>query len=238
MINSSLFKLIMERSIPAHIAIILDGNGRWAKRIGQSRSYGHKVGFDNIKTIAIHANSLGVKVLSLYCFSTENWKRDKDEVSFLMSLPITFKKDIDLYIRNNIKVVVSGRKDRIPKNTLSALDELVTRTSSSTGLVLNICFDYGALSDIKYAINSIIKEGLEEVDENTIYNYLSTKGMPLVDMVIRTGGEKRLSNFLLLESSYAELFFIDKYWPEFSNNDLDNLIIEYMNRDRRYGGIK
>ncbi len=230
--------LLMEKERINHIALILDGNGRWAKEKGKSRTYGHKVGFDNIKKIALHASTLNLKALSLYCFSTENWLRPKEEVDFLMNIPISFEKDIEYYKSNNIKVIVSGRKDRIPINTLNALNHLINETKDSTGLILNICFDYGALDDIKNAINEIIKAGIKEVDENTIYSYLSSKDLPKVDILIRTGKEKRLSNYLLLESSYAELFFIDTYWPDFTEKDLDNIIEEYYTRERRYGGIK
>ena len=228
----------MDNLTPKHIAIILDGNGRWAKEKGKPRTYGHKVGFDNIKKIALHASSLNIKALSLYCFSTENWSRPHDEVEFLMNIPLSFEKEIEFYKTNNIKVIVSGRKDRVPNATLKALNHLVEDTKDNTGLILNICFDYGALNDIKTAITEIINSGVKDIDEDTIYHYLSTKDLPKVDILIRTGKEKRLSNYLLLESSYAELFFIDTYWPDFKEEDLDNIINDYYKRERRYGGLK
>ena len=227
-----------EIKIPSHIAIILDGNGRWAKERGKTRSYGHEVGFNNVKSIAFYASDLGVKALSLYCFSTENWNRPNDEVDFLMSIPSKFYNDGKKYKEKNIKVIVSGRKDRIPKNTLKSLNDLMDETKESTGMVLNICFDYGALNDIYNAVNTLVLNNNQLKDEKDIYNYLSTKKLPLIDLLIRTGGEKRLSNFLLLEASYAELYFTDMYWPDFKEKDLMDAIIDYSSRNRRFGGIK
>ena len=227
----------MERSIPAHIAIILDGNGRWAKRQGKIRIEGHRVGYKRIEPIALYAQEKGVKVLSLYCFSTENWNRPETEVKFLMNIPVELKKNIDRYIKNNIKINISGRKDRIPDSTLDAFNTLIEKTKDCTGMILNVCFDYGALNDIKEAIIKIKNENIE-IDEKTIYKYLSTKDLPPVDLLIRPGGEKRLSNFLLLECAYAELVFLDTYWPDFSESDLDYAIDEFNKRNRRYGGIK
>ena len=223
---------------PDHIAIILDGNGRWAKERGKTRSYGHEVGFNNVKSIAFYASDLGVKALSLYCFSTENWNRPSDEVRFLMSIPSKFYNDGKAYKDKNIKVIVSGRKDRIPDSTYKALSDLMNDTKDSTGMILNICFDYGALNDIYSAVNTLVSKGESLKDEKDIYNHLSTKGLPLIDLLIRTGGEKRLSNFLLLEASYAELYFTDIYWPDFKEEDLMNAIKDYSNRNRRFGGIK
>ena len=227
----------MERVIPKHIALILDGNGRWAKERGKIRIEGHTVGYKNIEPVALYAQELGVKYLSIYCFSTENWNRPKAEVDFLMRVPIELAKNVERYIKNNIKIHVSGRKDRMPKNTLKAFDTIVNRTKECTGMILNVCFDYGALNDIASAINKIKEENVL-VDDKTIFNYLSTKDFPPVDLLIRPGGEKRLSNFLLLECAYAELYFVDTYWPDFNKSDLDKAIDDFNKRNRRYGGIK
>lgn len=224
--------------VPAHIAIILDGNGRWAKERGKVRSYGHEVGFNNVRSIAFYASELGVKALSLYCFSTENWNRPKDEVDFLMNIPSKFYNDGKKYRDKDIKVIVSGRKDRVPSKTLEALNNLMDETKDSKGMVLNICFDYGALNDIYNAVNTLVLKGESLKNEKDIYNYLSTKDLPLIDLLIRTGGEKRLSNFLLLEASYAELYFTDMYWPQFKEKDLMDAIKDYSSRNRRFGGIK
>ena len=224
--------------IPSHIAIILDGNGRWAKLQGKPRSYGHKVGFDRVKSLSIYASKIGVKALSLYCFSTENWARPEAEVKFLMSIPSKFQKDIKDYIDNNIRVIVSGRKDRIPKATLGSLNDLVNKTKECTGMIVNICFDYGELNDVYNAVNYLVENNIKLKDEKDIYNYLSTKELPLIDLLIRTGGELRLSNFLLLEASYAELYFTKVYWPDFNEDELNKAIEEYNNRNRRFGGIK
>ncbi|MCR5741444.1 MAG: di-trans,poly-cis-decaprenylcistransferase [Gammaproteobacteria bacterium] len=224
--------------IPSHIAIILDGNGRWAKAQNKIRTYGHKVGFDKVKSISIYANKIGVKALSLYCFSTENWSRPLKEVEFLMKIPIDFEKDIDMYLNENIKVIVSGRKDRIPKPTLASVNKLIEKTKNCTGMVLNLCFDYGALYDLYGAINYLVENNIKLKDEKDIYNYLWTKDLPMIDLMIRPGKEKRLSNFLLLENAYSELYFTDKYWPEFENEDLDEAILDFNKRNRRFGGIK
>ncbi len=227
----------MEKNIPNHIAIILDGNGRWAKERGRARIEGHTVGYKKIEPISLYAQKLGVKVLSLYCFSTENWNRPELEVKFLMSVPVEMSKNIQRYIKNNIIVKVSGRSDRLPKRTKEAFQKIVDATKDNTGMILNICFDYGSLYDISQAIKRIKEEDIE-INENTIYEYLYTKDFPKVDLLIRPGGEKRLSNYLLLESAYAELYFMDKYWPDFNEDDLDKAIEDYNHRNRRYGGIK
>ncbi|MCB9498607.1 MAG: di-trans,poly-cis-decaprenylcistransferase [Bacillales bacterium] len=224
--------------IPAHLAIILDGNGRWAKKRNRERSYGHKVGFENIYKIALLSRDAGVKVLSVYCFSTENWSRPKGEVDYLMSLPLVFKKDINSYVKEDIKVIHSGRLDRIPKTTKDIFEESEEKTKDCKGLILNICFDYGSLDELKRGIEKIIENKVEDIKDDTIFSYLDTKNLPPVDLLIRCGGERRLSNFLLLQSAYAELYFIDVLWPDFSKEDLHEAFIEYNKRDRRYGGIK
>lgn len=227
----------MKKDIPNHVAIILDGNGRWAKARNRSRSYGHKIGFNHIKSICLYAKKVGIKHLSLYCFSTENWNRPKEEVDFLMNIPKLFEKDIELYLKEDISVSIIGRKDRIPSSTSDSLDIIEEKTKDCSSLNVNICFDYGSLWDLNQAIK-YIRENNVILDEKDIFKYLSTNKSGMVDLLIRTGGEKRLSNFLLLESCYAELYFIDKYWPDFTKNDLDNAIEYYLSRDRRYGGIK
>ena len=224
--------------IPSHIAIILDGNGRWAKLQGKPRSYGHKVGFDRVKSLSIYASKIGVKALSLYCFSTENWARPEVEVKFLMSIPSKFQKDIKDYIDNNIRVIVSGRKDRIPKATSDSLNDLIDKTKECTGMIVNIYSYDGELNDVYNAVNYLVENNIKLKDEKDIYNYLSTKELPLIDLLIRTGGELRLSNFLLLEASYAELYFTKVYWPDFNEDELNKAIEKYNNRNRRFGGIK
>jgi len=223
-------------NIPKHIALILDGNGRWAQERGLSRTEGHKAGFKLVEPIAKYCNSIGVEALSLYCFSTENWNRPDSEVDYLMNVPVEFSKDTEKYRKNNIKVIVSGRKSKAPSKTIKAFEKLENDTKDSTGMVLNICFDYGSLYDIKEAI--IKMKDLDTIDEQTIFSYLSTSNLPRVDLLIRPGGEKRLSNYLLLESAYAELLFMDKYWPDFKNEDIDFAIEEFNKRNRRFGSIK
>lgn len=221
-----------------HVAIILDGNGRWAKERNKIRSYGHKVGFNNIKRIAFYANDLGIEYMTVYCFSTENWNRPQKEVDFLMSLPRIFEVDIPKYTKKNIKINILGRKDRIPSETLKALNHVSEATKDCTGMVLNICFDYGAINDLTNGINELLKSGKTEIKEEEIYDLLATRNMPRVDLLIRCGGEQRLSNYLLLECAYAEFEFIKTYWPDFTKETLDECIEEFNNRHRRFGGIK
>jgi len=232
--------------IPAHIAIILDGNGRWAKKRGMPRIYGHRHGAFNLRDIARYANSIGVKYMTVYCFSTENWKRPLDEVNFLMSAPNRyFKKFFSQLVTNtNIKYKVIGRRDRIPAPFLKTLDDAVEKTKDHTGMVLTLCIDYGSLDEITTAVKEIatlVKEDKlnpKDITENTIEDHLFTRGYPKLDLLIRTSGECRLSNFLLWQVAYSELYFTDIFFPDFNPDRLKEAIIDFQNRNRRFGGLK
>lgn len=229
-----------ELVIPNHVAIIIDGNGRWAKEKGKSRLEGHDAGNENIKTISKYALEKGVKYLSIYAFSTENFKRNKDEVKHLMDLFIlTFHKEKDFFIKNNIKVVFSGRDEPLPKRVIKARDKLTELTKDNTGGILNMCLNYGGRAEIVDATKKIIESGLkpEEVTEEVFSKYLY-QDLPDIDLMIRTSGELRLSNFLLWQNSYAEFYFPETYFPDFSTEDFDKAIIEYNKRDRRFGNAK
>lgn len=226
--------------IPNHVAIIVDGNGRWAKEQGLSRSKGHSAGFENLKKISNHIFSKGTKVLSLYVFSTENFKRSKEEVNYLMNLFIKkFKEEKETFNKNNIKVVFSGKDEPLPKAVIKARNEITELTKNNTGGIINFCLNYGGRAEIVDATKKIIKDNipLENITEDTFRHYLY-QDLPDVDLLIRTSGEIRLSNFLLWQSSYAEFYFPKTYFPDFTEEEYNEALIEYTRRDRRFGGIK
>ena len=224
--------------IPCHVGIIMDGNGRWAKERGLNRSKGHEAGYKTLKTTAKYILDSGVKVLSVFAFSTENFNRPKEEVDFLMNLLIKgFKKDSALYNKENIKVVFSGRKEPLKKDVIEAMEYLSESTKNNTKGILNICLNYGGRSEIVDAVNHIIKDNLKEVDEEVINNYLYNK-LPDIDLLIRTSGEVRISNFMLWQLSYAELYFPKCYFPDFNQEEFDKALLEYTKRDRRFGSVK
>lgn len=226
--------------IPNHVAIIVDGNGRWAKQRNMPRTKGHDAGFENLKQLSKYILSKGIKYLSVYVFSTENFKREKKEVDHLMDLfVLMFNKDKDFFIKNNIKVVFSGRDEPLPKKVIEARNKLTEITKDNTGGVLNVCLNYGGRAEIVDATKRIIKDGLKEEDitEETFKKYLY-QDLPDVDFMIRTSGELRLSNFLLWQLSYAEFYFPETKFPDFTTDDFDDAILIYNKRDRRFGGIK
>ena len=224
--------------IPCHVGIIMDGNGRWAKERGLNRSKGHEAGYKTLKTTAKYILDSGVKVLSVFAFSTENFNRPKEEVDFLMNLFIKgFKKDSAFFNKENIKVVFSGRKEPLKKDVIEAMEYLSESTKNNTKGILNICLSYGGRSEIVDAVNHIIKDNLKEVDEEVINNYLYNK-LPDIDLLIRTSGEVRISNFMLWQLSYAELYFPKCYFPDFNQEEFDKALLEYTKRDRRFGSVK
>lgn len=232
-------------NIPQHIAIILDGNGRWAKKRHMPRTYGHQRGVENIKTIAIAASELGVKALSVYAFSTENWSRPKDEVDFLMKLPGEFEKKFkDEFKKYDIKVMFSGRKTHLSSQNIEILERITNNTKDRKGLVLNICFDYGSQTEITESVKIIAEKvknneiSPSDITAQMIEDNLYTSELPKLDLLIRPSGEVRLSNFLLWQAAYAELYFCKVYWPAFSKKDLEAAIIDFNKRDRRFGGLK
>ncbi len=224
--------------IPCHVGIIMDGNGRWAKERGLNRSKGHEAGYKTLKTAAKYILDSGVKVLSVFAFSTENFNRPKEEVDFLMNLFIKgFKKDTTFFNKENIKVVFSGRKEPLKKDVIEAMEYLSKSTKNNTKGILNICLNYGGRSEIVDAVNHIIKDNLKEVDEEVINSYLYNK-LPDIDLLIRTSGEVRISNFMLWQLSYAELYFPKCYFPDFNQEEFDKALLEYTKRDRRFGSVK
>ena len=230
--------------IPTHLAIILDGNGRWAQKKGLIRSLGHKAGAKALKETTNNAFKMGVKVLSVFCFSTENWKRDKEEVDYLFTLPIEyFNKYSDSLVNNDIKVIFSGDISKLPKETFIACDAIRFKTSNCKSFVLNICINYGSHDEILMATKNIASKvknnelDINDITKEVFENHLYTKRLPSGDLLIRTSNEQRISNFLLWQISYAELYFTKTHWPAFTKHTLEKAFIEYGKRDRRFGGI-
>ena len=231
-------------NLPEHIAIIMDGKRRWAKKNNLTTPQGHKEGAENLKRISKFANKLGIKYLTVYAFSTENWKRSKEEVGAIMKLLNFYILDFFKSYDENIKVNVIGRMSDIPDDLRKEIKSVEEKTKDNTGLVLNIAFNYGGRDEIVSAVKNIARdvvEGkikIEEITEDTVSNNLYTANQPDPDLLIRTSGEERISNFLPWQISYSEFVFTDKYWPEYSNTDLLESIQIYQKRTRRFGGNK
>ena len=230
-----------------HLAIIMDGNGRWARKRHKPRVFGHKEGMNNVERITLAADKLGIKVLTLYAFSTENWARPKEEVAYLMNLPVKFfDKFMPTLMKNNVKVNIMGYLDHSPKATYDVVKKAMSETAQNTGLVLNFAFNYGSRKEIVSAaqeISKLVKEGKLESDqitENTISNHLMTAKFGEYqdpDLLIRTSGEQRISNFLLWQIAYSELAFSEKAWPDFTEDDLNQFVENYQTRNRRFGKV-
>lgn len=227
-----------------HLAIIMDGNGRWAKAKGLPRTAGHKVGADNVRTIAIAADRLGVKYLTLYAFSTENWKRSKDEVGYLMKLPAyLFKMYMKEFLDRGFRIRLIGDLAPLPDATRRVLLEAAEESRSNTGLSLIIAINYGSRDEIvraarTYAADVLAGKADLSLTEEKFDSYLDTRDFPPVDLLIRTSGEQRISNYLLWQIAYAELEFVPESWPEFTPEVLERCLEEYSHRDRRFGGIR
>ena len=224
---------------PNHIAIIMDGNGRWASKNNFKRVNGHKEGVESVKKITEHCAKLGIKYLTLYTFSNENWNRPKTEILALMNLLIkTLDLEINLLINNNIKFNVFGDLDKLDILTKRKLSEVINKTRLNSGMQLSLAISYGSRQEIIYAINKIIgSENHNKIDEKEFNKYLYTSNLPDPDLLIRTGGEYRISNFLLWQIAYSEIYFSKLFWPDFNVKELDKAIYDYSNRERRYGKI-
>jgi len=229
-------------NIPAHIAIIMDGNGRWAQSHKLLRTMGHKVGVDSVLNIIKASRLLGVKVLTLYAFSSENWQRPAQEVSTLMSLLKTFlARELTNLTANNIQLRAIGQVERLPTDVREVLDHSIAESAGNTGMVLNLALSYGSRDEIVAAVRAIAQECLqggmriEAIDSRTISAHLYTRNLPDPDLIIRTGGESRLSNFLLWQASYAEIYITDTHWPDFREPQLRLAISDYQRRQRRFG---
>ena len=231
---------IDQNRIPAHVAIIMDGNGRWAKQKDQPRSFGHQAGAETVHVIAEEAARLGVKYLTLYTFSTENWNRPADEVNALMALLMESIEE-EIFMKNNISFRIIGDVEKLPTNVLNSLNHCIERTSVNTGMCLTLALSYSSKWEITNAMQQIaqeVKEGemsVNDITDKTIDEHLCTNYMPNPDLMIRTGGEIRLSNYLLWQCAYSELYFCDTYWPDFNKEEFCKAICEYQKRERRFG---
>ncbi len=223
-------------SIPVHAAFIMDGNGRWAKSKGLPRMYGHKRGLDTAEKVIDYARIKGIKYLSLYVFSTENWKRPKNEVASLFDLAKKYLKSFEKFCKDKIRVVISGERDGLPQDLISRMDEIQDKTKYFDSICVNLCINYGGQKEIIEAAKKIIDENVE-LSEIAVSQHLYNSFIPAPDIIIRTGGQKRLSNFLLYQSAYAELYFSNTFWPDFTESEFESILQEYALRKRSFGGI-
>lgn len=236
--------MLNPNKMPKHVAMILDGNGRWAKKRSKPRTFGHRKGAYNVRDIAIECQNLGIEYITLFCFSTENWNRPKDEVNYLMNQPIRYyKKYKEKLWNSNYRIKFIGRRDRIPSSMKEIMNELEEKTKNHTGLTITLCIDYGSFDEITTAVKNIatlVKNdtiSIDDITPNLIENNLFTKDYPKLDLLIRTSGECRISNFLLWQLGYAELYFTNVLWPDFNKEELHKAILDYQGRNRRFGGL-
>ena len=228
----------MKKELPTHVAIILDGNGRWAKKRNLPRSMGHKYGSENLRELSLAIFHYGIPILSVFIFSTENFKRDQAEVDYLMNLFVEkFHKEFQIYLKENIKVVFSGRKENLRCDVLEAMNEIEEKTKNNTKGILNFCLNYGGMQEIVDAAKKMVSSNLqpEKITEQTFYHYLY-QDLPPVDFLIRTSGEYRISNFMIYQSAYAEYYFTDTLFPDFKFEDFKKALESYQHRNRRFGG--
>ena len=230
--------------VPQHVAIIMDGNGRWAKEKGKPRTFGHHAGAERLKEILRTADRIGVKVLSAYAFSTENWKRPVTEVNFIMNLlDLYLTSEIEEFQKNNVRVRFMGSRLNLPENVQKKMDDAVDKTKNNTGIILNLAINYGGQAEILQAVKQIAadaKNGLlsiDDINDKSFESYLYTRDLPAPDLLIRTGGDSRISNFMLWQIAYAEIWNTEVYWPDFSSNMFLKALTDYQYRDRRFGGL-
>jgi len=235
---------IKDNRIPQHIAIILDGNGRWAKDRNLSRTEGHIAGVKRVEEIMDYSQELGIKVLTLFTFSTENWNRPESEVAMIMKIvTAVIDRKIAKLKRDNMRFYTIGRKDRLPKEVAKTINMAIEETKNNSGITINLAFDYGSRLEIVDAVRSIAqaatenKLSVEDISEETISQALYTKNLPDPDLLIRTSGEQRISNFLLWQLSYAEFYFTEKYWPDFDIKEFKKALRDFQGRERRYGKV-
>lgn len=225
------------QNIPQHIAIIMDGNGRWAKEKGLKRTAGHQEGANVVREITKHCSDIGIKYLTLYAFSTENWNRPKLEIEFLMRLLATWiENEIEVFIDNNVRLQTIGDLSKFSNRLQKSIQEAKEKTKNCTGLTQVLALNYGSRDEITRAVQQLVKKNIP-ITQETINDHLDTAGMPDVDLLIRTSGEIRVSNYLLWQCAYAEMFFTQTYWPDFTSDELDDIISDFGQRERRFGGI-
>jgi len=242
--NARIEKIKQRGNLPRHIAIIMDGNGRWAQRRGLPRVAGHREGIQSVRSVVELCSRLGIEVLTLYTFSTENWRRPREEISALMGLLVeTLRKEIQKLVKNNIRFTVIGNIERLPLEIQKSVQEAIEMTQANTGLNLNLALSYGSREEIVHAVQSIaqkVKQGKlqpEDISQETLQAHLYTAGLPDPDLLIRTSGESRVSNFLLWQLAYTEIYITDVLWPDFRENELLLAIEDYQRRERRFGKV-
>lgn len=230
--------------VPIHVGIIMDGNGRWATSRGKKRSAGHLEGSKTLQKLAIHALKRGIKILSVFAFSTENFSRSEEEVEYLMNLIVdNFKREVSKFRDNNIKVLISGRREKLRRDVIEAIEFIQDETKDNNGAILNICLNYGGQEEIIDASKKIamdFNEGklkLDSLDKECFYRYMYNELEP-IDFLIRTSGEQRISNFMLYQLAYSELYFTDVFFPDFKEEELDKALLAFKSRDRRFGGVE
>jgi len=239
--EEELLSKLDHKKLPQHIAIIMDGNGRWAKKRGLPRSAGHLAGVKTVRRIVRTSSNIGIKFLTMYAFSTENWKRPKDEVSTIMSLfKIYLKKEISTFNKNDVRLNVIGNTGDLSDDLQKIMDNALEKTSANKGLTFTLAINYGSREEITNAVKNIVNDvekGIitRDINENIISRYLYTSDLPDPDLLIRTSGEMRISNFLLWQLSYAEIWVTDTYWPDFEQTEYIKAILDYQNRQRRFG---
>ena len=237
----ALARAIDPARIPAHIAIIMDGNGRWAKLRNLPRGAGHRAGMAAVRNTVETCSELGVKVLTLYAFSVENWKRPRAEVETLWRLlRVYLRRELDTMVRNDVRLTAIGRLEALPAVVRADLEAVIERTASNRGLQLNLAINYGGRAEIVDAVKKLLEESRRAdvaIDESTIASHLYTAGLPDPDLLIRSSGELRVSNFLLWQIAYAELYVTETLWPDFRRTELLRAVVEYQRRDRRFGGL-
>ncbi len=228
-----------EIKIPKHIAFIMDGNGRWAKKRGLPRKVGHKAGVDSLKKVVKACDEFGVQMCTFYAFSTENWKRPQDEIDALFKLVEDFaEKQLSEYANSNYRLMFMGDLSLLPKSTQDALINIKNKTLNNTGMIINIAINYGGRQEIVNAINYILQSGISKVDEQMVSDCIYTSGLPDPDVIVRTSGEERVSNFMLWQLAYSEFIFLDTLWPDMDKKDIENVISEYSKRNRRFGDLR
>lgn len=239
--KEELLKSINKNKLPNHLAIILDGNGRWATKRALPRKFGHKKGIANLMKIAKFANSLGIKNLTVFAFSTENWSRPMEEVDYLMDeLEKFYRENNIVFSSEGIRVKIIGERSNLSPRLIDAITQVENATIDNPNMTLNVAFNYGSFSEITSVIKKMIADGLspDDVNQDLLLKYLYTSHSGLVDLLIRTSGEIRISNFLLMQIAYSELYFTKVLWPDFNESELLNAIIDYQKRKRTYGGLK
>jgi len=238
--NTQVYEQIDREKLPAHVAVIMDGNGRWAKKRGLPRSAGHRAGVERVRTIIRMSSDIGIRYLTLYAFSTENWKRPADEVNTLMSLLVEYlTKELPELHEKRVRIRTLGDISALPQNVQAEIARAVETTKNNTGLTVNMAINYGGRQELVAVIRRALTEGVppEKVDEDWISSALQTAGEPDPDLMIRTSGETRISNFLLYQLAYAELYFTDTYWPDFDEAEYAKALADFAGRDRRFGGV-